>query len=188
MTEQEYVSLLTSLPYLRKNVVSSPNGQIPQSIAELDAAILREPDRRERSGLYGLIVSECSMAQLTNLSIEYHSKHIEDSPDDPIALSSFAYTLAIACKSYDEATELFGRAVEAARANDAMVRYTLTAWVRVAVLSGEYLNFNSCIQQLIDDAHIHRAEDQGLEFDFLELVDSSKVDGGLLASYAALQD
>ncbi len=66
------------------------------------------------------------------------------------------------------------------------MKYSLTCQARVALEIGDYKIFNDALRGLIEDADNFRDEDHGLEFDFLDHVDRSKVDQTLVSKYRAL--
>jgi hypothetical protein len=186
MNSQDFLSIKSQLPALRKQLVDSSHGRIPKSIEELERSIANAASRDDKAALYGLILSECSYFRNNDLTLHFLRQQVRDLPDDPFPITSLATDLARSANNRGEALALAAEAVALARKQDRQVKYSLTCQARIALEHGEYAVFNEALRGLIEDAGNRRAEDHGLEFDFLDRVDQAKVDKTLLSRYRAL--
>jgi hypothetical protein len=188
MNSQDFLAIKNQLPELRKKLVESPAGRIPKSIQHLDKAIANASLRDDKAALYTLVLSECSRFKNDELTVRFLRQQARDLPDNPFSLTSLATGLARNQSTQSEALKLAAQAVALARKQDRQVKYSLTCQVRVALEVGDYKVVNEALRKLIEDAGNRRAEDHGLEFDFLDHMDSDQVDQELISQYRKLSD
>jgi len=183
MNNEDFLAIKNQLPELRDQLVDSPHGRIPKSIAYLQSAIGKTTSKDDKAALYPLILSECSRAKNEKLTVRFLRQQVHDLPDDPFPLTSLASDLARDPSARSEALTLAAKAVALAKEQDRQVKHSLTCQARVALEAGDYKVFNKALRALIEDADNARAEDHGLEIDFLDRVDSDKADEQLIAQY-----
>jgi predicted Zn-dependent protease len=186
MNDQDFRGIKNRLPELRKQLVDSSHGRIPKSIDYLEKELAKATAKDDKAALYPLLLSECSYARNDKLAVRFLRQQVNDLPDDPFPLTSLATDLARDRSARSEALALVAKAVALAKKQDRQVKYSLTCQARVALEIGDYKIFNDALRGLIEDADNFRDEDHGLEFDFLDHVDRSKVDQTLVSKYRAL--
>jgi hypothetical protein len=186
MNSEDFLAIREQLAKLRKQFVESPHGQIPKSIEHLDRAIGSAASPEDKAALYTLISNECVRCGNHELNAHFLRQQVRDLPDDPFSLTSLAFALAQDQRTRTEALEIASQAVALARKQNRQVKYSLTCQARVALEATDYRAFNDALRGLIGDANTPRAEDHGLEFDFLDRVDPNQVDERLISQYRAL--
>ena len=186
MNSDDFLAIKNELPALRKHIVDSQHGRIPQSIEYLENAIARATTREDKAALYTLVLSECSRSKNDELAVHFLREQVRDLPDDPLSLTSLATQLARSRRTQSEALILAARGVTLAKERDRQVKYSLTCQARVALAVGDYDVFNKTLRDLIEDADKNREEDHGFEYDFLDHADPAQVDQELASRYRAL--
>lgn len=186
MNSKDFLTIKNELSELRKKLVDSQHGQIPKSIEYLEKAIANATSRDDKAALYTLVLSECSRCRNDEVTVRFLRQQVRDLPDDPFSLTSLATGLARSQRTRSEALMLAAQAVALAKKQDRQVKYSLTCQARVALEVGDYKVFNEALRGLIEDADNSRAEDHGLEFDFLDHADPTQVDQKLASQYRAL--
>jgi hypothetical protein len=187
MNSAEFVEIRNQIPNLRRMLVQSPQGSIPKSIEFLNSMIADANSLDDKAALYTLLLSECGYFRSDELTVYFLRKQVLDLPNDPLPMTSLALKLAQSTGAQSEALLIAERAIEVAKLQNRQVKYSLTCLARVALASGNYDIFNQALAQLVDDADQWRAEDLGLEFDFIDQVDSSRADARILSKYRALR-
>lgn len=187
MNSNEFLTIKARLPELRKQLIVSPHGQIPRSVEYLEKAIGKATSLDDKIALYSLLLSECSRCRNYELEVHFLRQRLRDWDNDPFPLTSLATALAREQSTRDEALQLAAQAVSLAKKQDRQVKYSLTCQARVALEVGDYAVFNDALRRLIEDANNHRAEDHGLEFDFLDHIDPNQVDNEIMSQYRALR-
>lgn len=186
MEIEDFDAIRRQLPALRKQNISSPLGDIPESIAYVWMKINESSSAGDKAALYSLLLSECSRWGDEALSIYFQRKVVSELPNEPLPMTGLAHSLSFAPACRDEALTLSGKAIEMAKAQNRQVKYTLTCQARIALRLGEYRIFNDVLRQLIEDADVRREEDYKLEFDFLDQATSDQIDHELVKQYRAL--
>jgi hypothetical protein len=186
MNSNDFLAIKKQLPELRKQLVTSPHGRIPKSVEHLESMIANAASVDDKAALYPLVLSECVRYGNHELHVRFLRQQVRDLHDDPLSLTSLATALAQDHSARGEAIRLVAQAVTIAKSEDRQVKYSLTCQARLALEVGDYDLFNDSLRDLIQDAKNHRAEDHGLEFDFLDRADSDKIDKKLVTQYRAL--
>lgn len=186
MDDRGFLAIKNQLPELRKDLVDSQYGRVPKSVVHLERSIADASSREDKAALYSLILGECSRFRNDSLTMHFLRQQVRDLPDDPLPITSLAIDLARNVRTQSEALELVAQAVRLARKQNRQVKYSLTCQARVTLEAGDYKVFNEALRGLIEDVVNVRDEDHGLEFDFLDHVDPSKVDQTLVSKYRAL--
>lgn len=86
----------------------------------------------------------------------------------------------------EEPLRLASESVALAIKDDRLVRYCATNMARIALTLDAYEVLDSALAVLIDDAVNIRVEDSPYEFDFVDRIDVSRVNLGLLKRYRQL--
>ena len=188
MNNQDFLAIKNRLPELRKKVVDSPHGRVPESLDYLEKELRKATSKDDKAALYPLLLSECSHARNEKLGLHFLRQQVKDLPDDPLSLTSLATNLARDASTRNEALDLTSKAVALAEKQNRQVKYSLTCQARVALEARDYNVFNDALRALIADAGNTRAEDHGFEFDFLDQVEHDKVDQRLIAQYRKLAE
>ena len=186
MKDQDFLAIKDRLPELRKQVVNSPHGRIPKSIAYLEEVLRNEPVLDDKVAVYGLLLGECTRSRNDDVYVHFLRQRVKEIPQDPFSYTELGTVLAHERSTQAEALKVAAQAVALAKKQDRQVKYSLTCQARVALEAGDYKVFNDTLRALIEDVDKHRAEDHGFEFDFLDHVDQSKVDQTLVSRYRAL--
>lgn len=187
MTPSQHGALLDELARLRTQRVPSSYGQIPASVARLEDLIRAAGTREELALLYSLLFSECSKAKNDALYLSALQRGVEQFPNSPQFQVDFAFGLALVGHNRgDEALASATHAIELAKTQDRMVRYSATALLRIALALDNYDAVNRALAELVADEGGVRSEDTGFEFDFVDRIDPNRADPSLLRSYRAL--
>ena len=170
----------------RTSVVLSEFGEIPSSIPYLEGLLQKASSLDDKYLLFALVLGECTRADNRQAEVHYLRRQMSSLPLQPVFLTSLASALATEPASHVEALARCAEAVELAMREDRQVRYSLTFQARLALALGEYEVLTSALKGLIADAHCERSEDTGYEFDFVDEIDTRRIDPALLAQYKAL--
>lgn len=186
MDSNNYENIRNRLASLRQEVVETSLGKIPKSIWFLESEIDKSISHDDKLAIYTLLLSECCRCRNQCLQIHYLRKQFQDFPSEPLAITELASNLAFDINNLNEVLELLKLAVSMARLQNRLVKYSLTCQARVALQLKDYLLFNNTLRALIDDAHVSRADDYDLEFDFIKDINKSLADLNLIDQYRSL--
>jgi len=168
-------------------VQSSEFGEIPQSVKILWDLLDGATTDDERSDIYYLLLGECSKSLNDALYLYFLRRSVDELPDDPIIISSAAFSIAIVDPgSRNEALSLARAAVARALVQDSFVRLTAGNQARIALLLDDYPSLNEALSVLVSDANKSRKEDMHYEFDFVDRIDPARCDPDLLHKYKQL--
>jgi hypothetical protein len=188
--DNDLEQLIAELPTLRREKTSSKFGQIPKSVEALAQLLGKSLSKENSTHVYSLILSECSRSRNEDLYLYWQREYAKAFPNEPVALCGLAHHLALTKPANqtnkNECIELARRAVTIAVSDNRLVRYSATMLIRTSLLMDDYAGVQEGLGILVHDAHQERGEDQQLEFDFLNQIDSTRLDPAILNSYVAL--
>ena len=187
ISKDDYKALLVELDSLRREIVQTQFGDIPRSVEALEQKLAQSSSDEDRQVLYSLLVSECSRCGNDQVYIDALRRRLRDYPDDAMAKGGLAHALAVVCPdSREEPLRLASESVALAIKDDRLVRYCATNMARIALTLDAYGVLDSALAVLIDDAVNIRVQDSPYEFDFVDRIDVSRVNLGLLKRYRQL--
>lgn len=187
MTDDDFNILRAEVSRLSTERTTSEYGSIPASIGYLEAILRSMSASDERADVYTLLISECSKARNDSLYIDTLRRCADMLANDPIAQIGLAFGLAvIKPELHKEALDAACRAVDLAKNQGRLVRYSATNMARIALILDDYSALQCSLMELVRHKESEALEDSGYEFDFIDRIDPHRCSPQLLAQYKAL--